>query len=42
MLTRCHGSSVRLMRWTFALYLVANAKFHIHVISACLANTQAT
>jgi len=42
MLIRCHSCSDRLTRWTFVAYLIASARFHVLMISAYLANAQAT
>ena len=39
---RCRGYWERLTRWTLAVNSVANASFHIHMISVHSASAQAT
>ena len=41
-LTRCHGRSDRLTRWTLTFYSVVRSNFRVHIISAYLGNARAT
>jgi len=40
MLTRCHGCSDRITRWTYAFYLVASMNFRVRVISVYFAKAR--